>query len=148
RVRHSASFFQRGGNACNRRCLLAYGDVDTVNRLSLSVVFPLVDNRIDGNCRFSGLTVSDDQLALSAADGDHGVDSLDTRLQRFIHWLTVDNAGSFALERHFIEFAGNGAFTVNRLAKGINDTAEHAVANGNGRDLARAAYGVAFMNIF
>src|SRR5690606_7049538 len=125
-----------------------YGDVDTLNRLSLSVVFPLVDNRIDGNCRFSGLTVANDQLALSAADGNHGVDRLDTRLQRFVHRLTIDNTWRFALQRHFIEFTCKRSLAVYRLTEGVNYTAEHAVANCNRRDLARTAHGVAFVNIF
>jgi len=52
----------------------------------------LIDNRIDGNGGLAGLPVADDQLTLSAANGDHGVDGLNASLQGFAHRLTCVDA--------------------------------------------------------
>ena len=59
----------------NGRCFLTDGNVDTVNALTL-----LVDDGIDRDGGLTGLTVTDDQLSLSAADRNHGVNCLDTGL--------------------------------------------------------------------
>src|SRR5690606_7097144 len=47
---------------------------------------------VDRNGGFTGLAVADDQLALAAADRHHGVDGLDTGLQRLRNRFTSDNA--------------------------------------------------------
>src|ERR1043165_3279514 len=41
----------------------------------------LVDDGVDRDRRLAGLAVADDQLALAAADGDHGVDGLEAGLR-------------------------------------------------------------------
>ena len=79
-------------------------------------------------------------LALSAAYGHHGVDSFQTRLERLVNGLAVDNAGSLALKREADKVAGHGAAAVDRFAENINNTAEQAFANGNGGDFACAAH--------
>ncbi len=73
--------------------LLADGHVDADH-----VLAALVDDGIDGNGRLAGLAVADDELALAAADGDHGVDGQDARLQRFAHRRAVDNARGLELD--------------------------------------------------
>ena len=70
------------------RLLLADGHVDAMRRRLVR----LVDDGVDGDGRLAGLPVADDQLALSAADGDHRVDGLEAGLQRLLHRLTVDHA--------------------------------------------------------
>ena len=55
--------------------LLANGDVDAEEVAAL-----LVDDGIDGDGGLAGLAVANDQLALAAADGDHGVDGFDAGL--------------------------------------------------------------------
>ena len=61
---------------CYGACLLAYGNVDTIYRLPLEELRPLVDDRIDCDCGLPGLAVADDQLPLATPDGDHGINSL------------------------------------------------------------------------
>ena len=46
----------------------------------------------------AGLTVTDDQLALAAADRGHGVDRLDAGLQRLLDRLALDDRGRLQLE--------------------------------------------------
>ena len=62
------------------RCLLADSYIDAINRVARLEAAALVDDRVDGDRRLTGLTVADNQLALSAADGNHRIDGLQTRL--------------------------------------------------------------------
>src|SRR5690606_38955689 len=77
----------------DRRSLLTDGDVDTGDALAL-----LVDDRVDGDSGLAGLTVTDDQFALTAADRHHRVDRLDAGLQRLVHGLTGDHTGGDLLD--------------------------------------------------
>ena len=87
----------------------------------------------------AGAAVADDQLALAAADRDHRVDRLEARLQRLLHRLPLDHAGRLELER-----AGRGrldrALAVERVAERVDDAAEHALADRDAHDGARAAH--------
>ena len=60
-------------------CLLTNGHVDTFNAGAF-----LVDDGVDGNSGLTGLTVTDDQLALTATDRHHGIDGLQAGLHRLI----------------------------------------------------------------
>ncbi len=62
--------------------LLSDGHVNAKDVLPL-----LVDDRIHRDGRLPRLPIADDQLPLSAADGYHGVNGLQSRLQRFLHGL-------------------------------------------------------------
>ena len=90
-----APYFSSVPTTCaNRRLLLADGDVDADQVLSL-----LVDDRVDGESGLAGLTVADDQLALAATDGNQCVDDGDAGLDRRIHAFAQDDAGRDALDR-------------------------------------------------
>src|SRR5690606_9659977 len=109
---------------------LADGDVHASDVLAL-----LGDDGVDGDGGLAGLAVADDQLALAAADGHHGVDSLGTGLQRLRHGLAGDNAG-----RHFFDDVGrlgvDGALAVDGVAQRI----DHAAAQlGTDRHFQNAA---------
>src|SRR6218665_733393 len=85
-VVHGVGVSKRFHDLCHGRTLLADGDVDAV-QLSL-LVLPLVetflvDDRIYGNGRLSGLSITDDQLTLATADWHQTVDSLDSSLHGF-----------------------------------------------------------------
>lgn len=61
--------------------LLSDGDVDAVQLLLLIFALVealLVDDGVDGQGSLAGLTIADDQLTLTTADGHKGVYSLDT----------------------------------------------------------------------
>src|SRR5690625_972904 len=51
----------------------------------------LVDDRIEGDRRLTGPTVTDDQLSLTPADRDHRVDRLHPRLEGLGDWLPEDD---------------------------------------------------------
>ena len=76
-------------HAGHGRFLLADGDVDADD-----VLFALIDDGVDGDGGLAGLAVADDQFALAAADGGHGVDGLEAGLQRLIDRLPARHAGS------------------------------------------------------
>jgi hypothetical protein len=94
RVRHRVVLLERADHLRDRRLLLADGVVDADDVLSA-----LVDDGVHGDRGLAGLPVADDQLALAAADRHHAVDRLETRLQRLLHRLAVDDAGGEALDR-------------------------------------------------
>src|SRR6185437_8646688 len=131
----------------NGGSLLPDGDIDTIYRLTGFEEFFLIDDGVDSDRRFTRLTVADDQLTLTTANGDHGVDSLDARLQRLFYRLTKDYAGGLTLQRHLIFLAGDRAFTVDGLTKGIDYASEHAFANLYGSDLACATNGGSFYDV-
>src|ERR1700687_890090 len=70
-VFHRAGIFENLYYLRDRAALLADRVVDADQVVALAV-----DDGVEGNGGFSGLAVADDQLALSAADGDHRVDGL------------------------------------------------------------------------
>ncbi len=121
------------------RGLLSDCYIDAIYRLSLLVIFLLVDDGVDRDCGLAHLTVADDELALSAADWNHGVDSLDTGLQRLVHRLTEDHARSLALERKKNPLAVDRPFAVDRLAEHVDHTAQQTFAHRNGSNFSRAS---------
>ena len=52
----------------------------------------LVDDGVNGNCSFTSLPVTDDELALSTSDGHQTVDGLDSGLHGLLHRGTGDDA--------------------------------------------------------
>ncbi|MNL26249.1 hypothetical protein D3C87_1477660 [compost metagenome] len=120
---------------------LADGNIDTLHAIAF-----LVDNRINRDCCFTGLTVTDDQLALSAADWHHRINGFKTGLHRFMHRFTVDNARCIVFYR--TEFSCcNRAFAVQRLTQRVHYAAEHSFTHGNLHNLPCTFYLIAFTNL-
>ena len=80
RVLHGTVLFELPNHVRNGRLLLAHRHVDAFDARAL-----LVDDRVDGHGRFARLPVADDQLPLTAANGHHGIDRLETGLNRLAH---------------------------------------------------------------
>ena len=78
----------------------------------------------------AGLAVIKDELTLTPADRDHGVDRLDTCLKRFVNRLTCHNARSLKLERATAFDVCDFTETIDRLAERVDDAAEVALAHG------------------
>ena len=66
---HGLMLIQLFDDLGNGGVLLSDGNVDAFH-----VATFLIDDRIDGDCRLSGLSVTNDQFSLTLADRDHGVD--------------------------------------------------------------------------
>src|SRR5438445_13312966 len=78
---------------CDRRALLPDTAINANDVAAL-----LIDDGVQNDGGLTGLTVSDDELALSAADRDHRIDCFDTGLQRLANWLAVQHARRDLLE--------------------------------------------------
>ena len=121
----------------NRRQLLADRDVDADD-----AGVPLVDDRVHRDRGLPGLAVSDDELALAAADGDHGVHRLDSGLERLLHRLPGDDARSDALHR--ARFGRlDRSLAVQRTAQGVHHAPLHGLAHRHLQDPPGALRGVA-----
>ena len=139
-VAHGTGFGQALHKVCHGRALLTDGNVNADNVLAL-----LVDDGIGGDGGLAGLAVTDDQFALTASDGDHGVDGLDTGLKRNGDALALQDAGGRGLDGgEFLRL--DGALAVDGLAERIDDAAEHGTAHGDIHNSASGAALVAFLD--
>ena len=101
RVLERAGLLQGAADGSDGGALLAHGDVDAADlllRVARVPVLLLVDDRVDRDRGLAGLAVTDDELALAATDGGHGVDGLEAGLQRLVHRLALDHRGGLQLE--------------------------------------------------
>src|SRR5690606_6018190 len=114
-----------------RRLLLADGHVDAVDAQAL-----LVEDRVHRHRRLAGLAVADDQLTLSSADRNHGVDRLDAGLQRFLHRLAADHARGLHLDLSE-GLRLDRAPAVDGLTEAVDHATEHRLADGNLGDAPR-----------
>ena len=83
---------------------------------------------------------------MAAADRDHAVDSLQSGGHRLAHRLTINHAGSEALERY--ELVGrDGTFVVDGLAERVHHASDHVVADRHAHDASGALDLVAFLDL-
>ena len=115
-VTHGALALEHGHGLGDGGELLADGHIDADDALAL-----LIDDGVDGHGGLAGLPVTDDELALPAADGDQRVDGLDARLQRGIDRLACDDAGRDALDR-----AGGRGVDRALVVDGVAEHVDHA----------------------
>merc|ERR1740131_170858 len=131
-VLHGVSIGKTLHNLGDGGSLLADGNVDTV-QLGLGVITLveslLVDDGVNGDGGFASLSVTNDQLTLSTANGDKGVDSLDTCLHGLLDRLSGDDTGGFKTNTELL-LGVQGTFAVNGLTQSINNTAKEGIANG------------------
>src|SRR5690606_693188 len=89
------------------------------------------------------LAVTDDQLALTTTDRDHGVDRLVAGLHRLVDRLTPDHA-----RRHILDRIGqlgiDRALAVDRVAQGIDHATQQLRTNRNFEDATGALGAHAF----
>jgi hypothetical protein len=113
--------------------LLSNGDVDTVELLLLvGAVVPagLVKHGVESDGSLSSLTVTNDQLTLTTADGNHGVDRLETSLDGLTDGLTGQNTGG--LELSTAPLSGlEGTLAVDGVAESVDNTSKKSLADGN-----------------
>ena len=112
RVGHSAFFLQNLSDSGNCRRFLSDGNIDAEHRFAAVVKFFLIDDGIDGNGGFTRLTVTDNQLALTSTNWNHGIYGLDSCLKGFIYRLAENNAWGFALQGHIIAVSFNWAAAI------------------------------------
>ena len=74
------------------------------------------------------MAVADDEFALAAADGEHGIDGQKSRLHGLVDRLAVDDAGGGSFNGVIIRF-GNFALAVDRRAERIDHAAEKRISD-------------------
>ena len=139
-IGHGAVFFQRADDTGYGRSFLADSDVDADDARIL-----LVQNRIDGDGRLAGTTVTDDEFTLATADRDHGVDSLEACLERYLDRLAVSDAEGLDFDQARF-FGLDFPFAVDRHTQGVDNAADHGFANRDTHDAACTADRVAFLD--
>ena len=147
RVIHCFVLFQGIYNVGNGRTFLTDSHINAINRIARFVVGTLVNDGIQGNSRFTRLTVANEQLTLSATDRNHRIDSLQTRLQRLVNRLTEDHSRCLALQRHLIKLTADASFTVERFAQRVNNASQHAFTNHDRSNSAGTFHRKALLNL-
>jgi hypothetical protein len=115
------------------RTLLTDGDVDAVKLLGLVVgVVPplLVEHGVKSDGSLTSLTVTNDQLTLTTADGHHGVDGLKTSLYGLVDRATGENTGGLLLGTTLLSGL-DGTLAVDGVSESVNDTSKKSLAYGN-----------------
>ena len=138
RLVHHLVVGQGLNDLCDRGTLLSdcHVDADDIR------VF-LTDDGVDGDGCFSRLPVTDDQLALATADRDHGVDCLQSRLQRLFHRLPVHNSGRQALDvRVFGRI--DGTTLIDRFAQSVDNAPDYRRTHRNRHDALRTLHHISF----
>ena len=120
---HGAVLFQDADGAGHGGFFLPDGNIDADQVLAF-----LIDDRVNGDGRFAGLAVADDEFALAAPDGDHRINGLDAGLDRGIHILAFDHASGDAFDGTVIRELDR-PFAVDRFAQGIDHPADQPIAN-------------------
>ena len=127
---------------------MADGNVDTTNLLrgiARSPVVFLVDDGVDRDGGLTRLTVTNDELALSATDRNHGINCFDTGLHGFVNGLAGHNARSLKFECT-ASVGLNVAQSVDGVSERVDHATEIAFADGNREHFASARDFLAFDN--
>ncbi len=142
-VLHRAFLLEHVDDLGNGRRFLPHRHVDAGQ-----VATALVDDRVQSDSRLARLSVANDQLALSAANGDHRVDRLDARLDRLIHRRPQHDARCNDLDRPRRAARGvDRPFAIEWLAQRIDDSPNQFGTDGHRRDAASTPHLVALLDL-
>ena len=146
-----ACFFELFNQLGNSRTFLADRNVHAVHFLALVVACGVVDlllvqDRVQSNGSFTGLTVTNDQFALATANGDHRVNGFQASRHWFVNRFPWDNAGGFDVREATLG-GFDGAFVVDGVTQTVNNTTQQTVADWHVHDGVSALDGVAFFDV-
>jgi hypothetical protein len=113
--------------------LLTNSNVDTVQLLGLitsGVDALLVKNGVKSDGSLTSLTITNDQLTLTTTDGNHGVDGLETSLDRLVDGATRQDTGGLELSTALL-LGVDGTFSINGVTESVDDTTQDFRADGN-----------------
>ena len=105
------------------------------DRTPLFRLIALVDDGIDGDRRFAGTAVADDELALSATDRHERVDCFDSGLHRYRYVLSIDNTVRLTLHSHH-SYVLKRPFAIDGLSERIDYASKQFVAGWHGEHFA------------
>ena len=148
RVLHGVVLLKGLDELGDGRTLLTDGNVDAVKLLGLVVgVVPplLVEDGVKSDGSLTGLTVTNDQLTLTTADGNHGVDGLETSLDGLADGLTGQNTGGLELSTAALSGL-EGTLSIDGVTESVNDTSEKSLADGNVDNLSGTLDGLTLLD--
>jgi hypothetical protein len=91
---------------------------------------PLVKHGVESDGSLTSLTVTNDQLTLTTADRNHGVDGFETSLDGLTDGLTGQDTGG--LELSTAALGGlEGTLAIDGVTEGIDDTAKKSLTDGD-----------------
>ncbi|MND79236.1 hypothetical protein D3C80_709660 [compost metagenome] len=144
-----ATFFENLNELSYSRTLLADSDIDAIKLFfvwAVVVDWLLVKEGIENDRGLAGLTVTDDQLALTTTNRDQSVNSLEAGRHWLMNRLTRNDAR--CLDVDAATFGSNDwAFTVDWIAESIDNAAEQARTDWNVNDRAGTLDDVAFLDV-
>lgn len=147
-VLHGVVLLEGLDKLSNGGTLLANGDVDTVELLSLIIaVVPslLVEDGVNGDSGLAGLTVTNDKLTLATTNRNHGVDGLETSHHGLVDGATRQDTGGLDGGTATLSSL-NGALAVDGVTESVDNTAKEAGTDGNVDNLASTLDGVALLD--
>ena len=147
-VFHRSSVFERTFHGGDSGTLLSDGHVDAAHLLGGVSRLPvglLVDDGVHRDSGFTGLAVANDQLALTPANRNHGVDCFDTRLQRLVHRLTHHHAWGLKLEGATARGLDLSQ-TINGVTQRVNNATQVPLTDWHREDLSGASHLLACLN--
>jgi len=124
----------------NRRSLLANRYVNTMH-----VLVMLINDRVNSQCRFTGLTVTDDQFTLPTSDRNHGVNDFQACLNWLVNRFTSHNTRSYTFDRT-IFLRSQSRAAINRHPQSIDDTPKQFISDWNFDDTSGKPYFIAFFD--
>jgi hypothetical protein len=113
--------------------LLTDGNVDTVELLGLiggGVDALLVKDGVKSNGSLTSLTITNNQLTLTTTNGNHGVDGLETSLDRLVDGTTRQDTRGLELSTR-LGLGVERTLAINWVTKSVNDTAQKFRTNRN-----------------
>ena len=139
-VLHGPAQLKIMDNLGHRRALLTNGHIDTDHILPL-----LVQDGVGCNGGFSGLAVADDELPLSTANGNHGINGLNARLQGDRDGFSLDDTRRLVFNGPGLGTV-DGAFAVDGVAQSIHHPANQLLPHRDGKDLPGAPHQAPFLH--
>jgi hypothetical protein len=94
------------------------------------VSLTLVKHGIESDGSLSGLTVTNNQLTLTTADGNHGVDGLETSLDGLVDGTTGQDTGGLELSTALLSGVER-TLAIDGVTESIDDTSEKSLADGD-----------------
>src|SRR5215212_1183158 len=149
RILQRPLLFEQLDELSDGRTLLADRDIDAIQLdllVRLRVQRLLVQNCVKRDRGLAGLAVTDDQLALAAADRDQRVDRLEPGRHRLVDRFARNNAGRLDVDALALGRLDR-ALAVDRIAECIDHAAEQAFAHRGVHDGAGALDGLAFLDL-
>jgi hypothetical protein len=137
---HGVGLLKSTDELGNGGSLLSNTNVDA-HKLVLLALGLLVDDGVNSDGSLSSLTITNDQLTLSTANRDEGIDGLKTGRHGLMHRLSGDDTRGLDLSTR-TGGRVDGTLAINGLSETIDDTAQKLGSHGDIHNSSGSLHGV------